>query len=362
MAVAVDQDRARELLEQVFEQAEQRRLAKLTDEAADAEAVDLDLLFTSRTAAYRQALLGVALVKQVAPSADLALPSIEHGARAYSGRSLDEAVIIPSLARRLIPATRTTPYLSVLRRGKRFIDDDVVGTQDRNGYFALNRLVASLQRASAGEAAQMLSAIAQRFLDLRDRANIPLTRVNRLSREQSVAIVTHLLATPSGGLAPLIVSRAALEALNKYFALGWRIDAQGINAADAAVGAAGDISVFVGDRLLLAIEVTERQVQAERVRTTLVDKARPAGLASYLFFVTAEPSEEARHVARGYFGQGHEVDFIDVAQWVAFVLTLLGAGRSLFVDHLLSALANRDTPAAIKVAWNDAVTAAMRAA
>jgi hypothetical protein len=147
------------------------------------------------------------------------------------------------------------------------------------------------------------------------------------------------------------------ETIKQFFNLDWEIEWQGINVADAASGAGGDIIIMHQGNILLAIEVTERSVDRARVVSTFNTKIAPAGIEDYLFLVGAtETSEEARNQARKYFAQGHDINFIQVCDWLIMLLATLGkAGRNIFNSSLMNLLDGPDVPKTVKIAWNESV-------
>lgn len=175
--------------------------------------------------------------------------------------------------------------------------------------------------------------------------------------EQYRALLDALLATPSGGLLPVLVSVAALTAIAKTYDLPWKIEWQGINVADAVKEAGSDITVFRGGKAVISIEVTGRVIDKARIRSTFATKISPNGIDDYLFFyAAAKPTDEARESARAYFAAGHEINFVSIGEWIPMILTVLGTkGRAIFTQSVIGLLGQKDVPAALKVAWNNCV-------
>lgn len=355
MAVAVDLVAARALMSGSLDDAEARERQGECLQVDAGIANSIDAILASATGAYRQALVGTLLVKILAPTADLASPSVEHGDFSYSGRAIDESVVMPLFTERRIPVSQSSAYLSVLRRGKRFIDADTTGVRDRVTYTELNRVVAWLQDSDQNEARRTLAALLQGFLRLRDARSIALIEVRKLSLLQLADLTRKLLAVPSGGRIPMMLTLAALKALDGSLDLRWAIEAQGINAADSSSGSVGDITVRKDEKVLFGIEVTERTVDATRIRNAMNEKVMPAGLTDYLYFVTTGPSEDALAVSHTYFGQGHDVNFIAIADWVPAVLSLTYDCRAQFTRFLHAAFSDDTVPTGLKVAWNNTV-------
>ncbi|MBW7921929.1 MAG: restriction endonuclease, SacI family [Rubellimicrobium sp.] len=211
---------------------------------------------------------------------------------------------------------------------------------------------------SPGELRDLTTLLLHRFVALRDASRVRLARIARLSLDQQRGLVGLLLDTPSGGLLPVLLAVALFRTLDKCHALGWDIEWQGINVADHASGAGGDITIRKDGEILLAVEVTERTVERARIVSTFNTKISRHGIRDYLFLVTREPPDDAKEAAGQYFGQGHDVNFLDIGTWITQILGTIGADcRQRFTTTFLDLLDQRTVPAALKVRWNTLVQA-----
>lgn len=357
MGRPIDYTVAQQVLDQEFANAEQDHAAGIPVAVPNEFALAVDLLFQSRTQAFREALVGCAIARIVDDLIDITSPYMKHGDTAFNGRTLDERVVNPFLRDRAIPCS-VAPYLSALRRSIRFVPETAIGLRDQRAWDAMLKAVAFLQQANQQTARDYLRFVLYFFLDLRAAAQINLARINRLSLEQHENLIDCLLALPSGGLMPVLLSVAMFQTLNASFALNWNIEWQGINVADRIAGAGGDITISANEQTILAVEVTERTIDRARVVSTFTTKILPNAIDDYLFlFTIALPTAEARTVAQQYFAQGHEIGFLSVKTWIVNCLGIIGhQNRSLFVDNFLALLAGPDVPAALKVGWNDCLS------
>ncbi|MBV8205871.1 MAG: restriction endonuclease, SacI family [Acidobacteria bacterium] len=309
-------------------------------------------VFTSKTSAFREALLGCAVARLVNPSINPSKAYVDFGSDAFSGRTLDEKVVNPFLTANQVPCSKS-PYLSVLRRSVRFDESMRRGVKDKgafDGFLALLELVKA-------DPAAVLDRLLCAFIDLREKSHVSVATVPRASLEQLRQLAALLLAEQSGGRFPVLLTVAVLRAVSSTWNLGWSVQFQGINVADSANRAGADISVFHDGSLALALEVTERQVEKTRIESTYKTKIAPLGIRDYLFVVELRKiaSEAAEQAAR-YFAQGHEINFIDLEAWLHHLLaTIGGAGRTAFTRELVCLVEARDVPAAIKMSWNNAV-------
>jgi hypothetical protein len=353
---SLDYDRARELLTTLFAEAETAyangnppAVEPDVDKAAEA-------LFRSPTQSYREVLLGCGLVRLLDRSVNIRLPYVNQGTEAFNGRTLDERVVNPFLHDRRIPSSKG-PYLAVFRRSVELRPETAGGLRDKAGYEAMMRYMDALETATEAKARVLVLNLLYHFLVMREAAEIPLSRISRLSLEQYGELMASLLQVPSGGLIPVLLVVAMLRTIKECYTLKWEIRFQDINVADKAAGMVGDVTVREGTKVLMAIEVTERAIDEARVVSTFNTKIVEAGIEDYLFVYThAQPGEHARVVARTYFSQGHEINFLQVQEWIINNLGTIGAKcRAMFTQQLLTLLETQRVPAKIKVAWNDSL-------
>ncbi len=357
--MAFDFSALRRILEEAFDCIESDVVEGQVDRhRVDSIETSLDALFRSKTQAFREVLVGCVLARLADRTLDIRKPYVDQGEGAYSARSLDERVVNPFFQSRRIPSTRG-PFLSVFRRQSRFDDSFRPSVRDPKTYDAFLRVIDHVEMTGDDAGLmQVLSALLTRFHALRESSRVPLNRLQRFNQEQYASLIDRLLGHPSGGRFPVVLISAMLHALKDKFATDWVIEVQGINVADRASGAHGDIVVRSGDRIVLAAEVTERRVDRSRVVATFNTKIGPAGLGDYVFFVQPAPEEDARRQVARYFSQGHEISFLDMRDWLLMMLPTIGReGREAFNRRILEELDAPQVPQALRVAWNDHTSA-----
>jgi hypothetical protein len=153
------------------------------------------------------------------------------------------------------------------------------------------------------------------------------------------------------------LAAATFQTIKQTFNLPWEINWQGINVADRAAGVGGDITILRGSELIMAVEVTEREIDRNRVIATFAAKIAPANIRDYIFlFSDVEPAGEAKEAARIFFAQGYDLNFMPVKEWIHFILGTLGpAARESFAVNLLELLQDNRVPAALRVTWNEQI-------
>jgi hypothetical protein len=320
-----------------------------------------EAIFDTTIQSYREALLGIALVRLQDQSINLRLPYVAQGPNAYNGRDLDEQIVNPFLQEHRVPSSKG-PYLAMFRRDFRFDASRRDGQRNKVVFDAFLDLITALEgMTDQADVRAFTIFLLYKFAKLREAAEIPLARLQRISLDQYETLITSLLATPSGGRLPVVLVVAALRTIKDYFERDWVIDFQGINVADAPTGVGGDVTITSNGQIIFAAEVTERPLQRARVVATFNTKIAPHGIEDYLFFVRPDTlAPDAQQQARQYFAQGHEVNFLEIKNWVLMALATMGRrGRELFNVHLLALIDDpaMTMPRAVKVAWNDYIAA-----
>jgi hypothetical protein len=355
--VDIEYDQARTILQEHFNEVEKLYLAGTLLSPPAQLKKPYAAVFDSNTQAYREVLLGCLLAKLMNPRINIRQPYVDQGDSAFSGRTLDEKVINPFLQSAQIPSSRG-PYLSVFRRSVQFDESTRGGLRDKIGYDALLEIFDYVDSgADSRRLSELLTSVLYRLVLLREDSNIQIARLPRASLDQYGALISALLSRPSGGRIPVMLVVSMLRTLAAVYELGWQVEVAGINVADAAAGALGDITVRSSGGVVMALEVTERPVEASRVQSTFRTKIATSGVVDYLFLVDIRRvGPEAIEEARKYFAQGYEVNFVDVNTWLVMSLATLGArGRSVYNTQLTELFGAPDLPKTVKAGWNEEV-------
>jgi hypothetical protein len=355
----VDHEAARRLLDTSFAAIE-KKLAQNEPAPSASKSVQESChrVFSSNTQSYRETLLGCLIARIQDRSINIRHPYVDQGTDSFSGRTMDERVVNPFLRSHKIPCSKG-PYLAVFRRKIKFEKRTRSGLKDKSGFDAFLKCLSHVEGlVSEPDLMDFLAFLLFKFAELREQSRIELLRLQRLSLPQYEHLIRRLLETPSGGRFPVFLVAATFTAIKECYGLNWTVACQGINVADAASGAGGDVTVLHGDKVLLAAEITERVVDKARVVATFHTKIGPSGIEDYLFFVKGSGAPaEAIEQAHQYFAQGHEVNFLEIQNWITVMLATLGKrGRALFNTALLTCLEAEDIQRVLKVAWNDAVS------
>lgn len=189
----IDYDRARELLKNTFVQAETDLLLQSPPSVSQLIRNVCEVLFESPTQAYREVLLGCLIARIQDKSINIRQPYVKQGPNAFNGRTLDEKAINPFLQEKRIPCSRG-PYLSVFRRSVQFNEETRAGVRDKIGYGALLDGITYLEFTSQdSELLNVLRYLLYKFAEIREKATIQLSRLQRISLEQYDRLISSLL-------------------------------------------------------------------------------------------------------------------------------------------------------------------------
>ena len=180
----VNYDEARRLLNDTFKEVEELIATGLKYGQPSTFPKTVNVIFDSKTQAYREVLLGCVLARIQNKSVNIRLPYVNLGKTAYNGRTLDERAVNPFLQENRIPCS-TGPYLSTFRRSVSFDQKTRGGLRDKKGYDAFLQSVRFLERTSDNSALlAFLRYLLFLFAQLREKSLVPLAKVQRLSVEQ----------------------------------------------------------------------------------------------------------------------------------------------------------------------------------
>ena len=307
-----------------MEASYRRASQQLTSQAAEyanANKSALETIFSSKTQSYREVLLGCAIAKHQDINCNIRHPYIKQGEDAFNGRTLDEKAVNPFLFSKQIPCSKG-PYLATFRRNVTFTKDTRNGLRDKDGFDALLVLISTLEAAkSASDVEKILDVLMKCFIELRERSTVRLVPIRRLRADQYRLFLDGLQRHQSGGLIPMLLTDALFSAINAQMDAGWKIERQEINAADSAAGAPGDITLCKNGRIVKAIEVTERPIDASRVDSTFATKITLNDASEYLFVYTNDvPKDNALERAKAYFSQGYNINFVFITDLTVHAL------------------------------------------
>lgn len=331
----------------------QERWCRVSNEAEQKDDPELDRLVNSRVKSIRYAALTQLLGKLADPSRDvLCLQRGEPDDAAVAGRwdarSLCSKVVVPwDQENQSVLGGSADPYVNNPLRRPRL---DVQLEALKNGA-DWEALVAFLERASAEGTSSALEGAINRYLRaVRRRLDSQVVHYGvppRVSLDQLLYVLGHYLGPSSRGLRALAAATALFRILGT--SLGqFSVMSQGLNEADSATGAPGDILCIGKDgQTVMAVEVKDRPQTLVDVEAGIA-KAQRAGVSRLLFIVSGAVKKEAAAIRRrsvAAWAQGIDVHTTDLQTLARTSFVLLDeVWRPEFLSELGTELNRRNAP------------------
>lgn len=317
----MDAKQAREWLNRAWS-----KVLKVDDKTPDPE---VDRLVNSSLVSIRYALLTQLLGKIADRKRGLLFLQLgDEEPGAWDPRSFATAVIVPWVAvNNDVLGTTGDPYVNnPLRRPR--LERDAPRRRNQEEWNALHDFLLPLDSAPRKDLKaafrRCLASVARRMADQSFKYQIPV----RVSLPAMLGTLDTFLSEPSGGFRSLAVASALMDVLGKGFSLFPRVNSQGLNEADAASGAPGDIMCYdETNNMVLAVEVKDRKLTLADVRAS-TRKAREADvdLTNLLFTtpgVRKQDSGAIHKSAAAAWGSGLNVYQADIIELAASTFVLL---------------------------------------
>lgn len=319
----------------------------------------IDELVNSGVSSIRYALITQLLGKIADPERSLMyLQSGSSTAGAWNARSFCDAVIVPWVSENQnVLGTSAEPYASKpLRRAR--LEREMPNVRDKKDWKLLFDFFDSLEKSNPQKLEQAmrgcLRAVARRLAAQSFKYEILL----RISLPDLREILWEFLADSSGGLRPLVVATALMRIFGEGFSLFSRVESQGINEADAASGAPGDIMCHAEDgKILLAIEVKDRELTLTDTDAS-IRKSRQSGdsLSNLLFAaprIRQHDRESIETSIQSAWATGLNIYHVDIVDFATHGLVLLDESwRPKFLREIGRELDTRGDPVHRR-SWNE---------
>ena len=321
----------------------------------------IDELANSKGVAVRYALMTQLLGKIADPARDLrAVQLAEGSAGAWDARSFSTAVVVPWVAaNQHVLGTSAEPYASKPLRRER-LEHDMPNVRYQAGWNALVALFDRLEDHDAEQVTETFRRVLRSLVRRLATQTFGYAIPQRISLHRLQIILEKFLSVASGGLRPQATTAALMRTVGDAFSLFAKVEAQGINEADAAGGVPGDVLCYCRDdpeRICLVVEVKDMELTLGHVDATSI-KAKQAdvGLANVLFAVpgihTSDRAEIASRVGTEW-AAGMNVYTISIHALVDALFVLVDEPwRVRLVREIGDELdARQDQPA--RKAWHD---------
>ena len=322
---------------------------------------EIDALANSKWMSVRYALVTQLLGKIADPSRNLLMVQMgEGGDGAWDARSFSMAVIVPWVSgNQHVLGTSAEPYASKPLRRVR-LEYDMANVKGQGEWNALVALFEELEAANDGEIREIFRRVLRSLVRRLASQTFGYAIPQRVSLGRLQTILDEFLSVSSGGLRPLATTAALMRIVGEAFSLFSKVEAQGINEADAAGGVPGDVICYCHDdstRICLVIEVKDLQLTLGHVdATSLKARQADAGLANVLFTVpgirASERADIETRVAQEW-ASGMNIYTISIKALVDALFVLVDESwRARLVREIGDELDRRQDQAARK-AWHD---------
>ena len=275
----------------------------------------------------------------------------------WDPRSFCTAIVVPWVqANDNVLGSSSDPYVNKPLRRRR-LDDWSVALRGRATWEQLVALLSEVQKRNEpahteATLRRCIAGVARLYARLRIAYAVP----NRVSAEQCELAFAQFVAEASGGEAPQIAAVALFRVIGQRFALFDDVVRQGINEADSASGAPGDIQCYLGEppRIVLSVEVKDHELTLLELNASIT-KARRAGVVELLFAAPAiadSDTEQAGARIRAEWAQGTNVYRRSLPELLHIVLALMGErARGILLTEIGSEINRSATQPALRARW-----------
>lgn len=319
------------------------------------EAIDRSI--NSKTKTYRYVLPSQLLPKLVEPSLDCR--AVQVGASlpgAFDARSICQHVIVPfDRANDNVLGGSAEPYANNPLRIPAIVPEHRSAQKDKAGFDSLLLVLNHVQSspgATLDSVKCVLSHINLRLAQVVVTYPIP----NRASLHQTADLMTQFLSQKTGGARLQSVAVALFKTIGCRFRIFKDVRSNNINAADASTGSAADLEcVDETDRVVLAVEVKDRQLELRHVQDKLPG-VRQQGVRELLFLiqggVAPADTEAVQLLAAREFVTGQNLYVVEWTEFLNACLTLFGEeGRRDLLQAVGKELDERKLDIAHRKGW-----------
>lgn len=353
-------------LRQRWEEITSRFEAPELDELVEPLALNQDMILLihdclqSATLSYHYVLPTQLLAKAVNPALDAhAVQAGYPGTGAFDARSIAHDVIVPfDRDHERVLGGSPEPYVNNPLRVPG-ITPDYRGPQKNKADW--DKLVMILDAVEASSdpafARTVFDQVLVEIYRILDRVTVAYPTPSRISLERTNQLIDEFLAAKSGGERMEAVCTAVFRIIGKKFALFDEVRREKVTSADMSTGMAGDIECLLNGRVVLVVEVKDREITLVQLDTTL-DAVRARHITELL--VIAEHGKEAQSEdtidarIRSEFTSGQNVYVVRFAEFALGILILFGEdGRVEFLNEVGAELERVNARIEHRRAWAD---------
>lgn len=353
-------------LRQRWEEIKGRFEAPELDELIEPLALNQEMILLIRdclqsaTLSYHYVLPTQLLAKAVNPGLDAhAVQAGYPGSGAFDARSIAHDVIVPfDREHERVLGGSPEPYVNNPLRVPG-ITQDYRGPQKNKADW--DKLVAVLNAVESSSdpafARSVFDQVLVEIYRLLDRVSVAYPTPGRISLEQTNLLIDEFLAAKSGGERTETVCTALFRVIGKRFSLFDEVRREKVTSADVSTGMSGDIECLLDGRVVLVVEVKDREITLVQLDTAL-DAVRARNITELL--VVAEQGKETHSDnavdarIRREFTSGQNVYVVRFAEFALGIFILFGEeGRVEFLKEVGAELERINARIEHRRAWAD---------
>lgn len=314
----------------------------------------------SSTLTYHYVLPTQLLAKAVNPSIDAhAVQAGYPGSGAFDARTIAHDVIVPfDRAHERVLGGSPEPYVNNPLRVPGITQDYRSPQKNKADWDKLVMVLDAVEASSDPTFARtVLDQVLFEIYRLLAKVTVAYPTPSRISLERTNQLIEEYLAAKSGGERMEAVCTALLRIIGRKFALFDEVRREKVTASDASAGMSGDIECLLEDKVVLVVEVKDRELTLIQLDTTL-DAVRARHITELL--VVAEQGKEAHNEEainvriRNEFTSGQNVYVVRFAEFSLGILILFGEdGRVELLNEVGRELERVNARIEHRRAWAD---------
>lgn len=313
---------------------------------------------TSTTKTYHYVLPTQLLAKSVAPELDAHSLQVGYDAPgAFDARTVAHKVIVPfDQANHRVLGGSPEPYVNNPVRVPSVTPGYRGQQKVKEDWDKLVAVLDAVEETGSGDFTErVFKQVLFEIYGLLADVTVVYPTPNRISVERTHYLIEQYLATGSGGDRMEAVCTALFQTIGERLSLFDQVRREKVYAPNAFSGMLADIECWVGDRIVLLVEVKDRGLTLVHLDAKL-DHARAKRIAEILFIAKSgkHPDDAAEIDARilSEFASGQNVYVVNFFEFALGILILLGeAGRVDFLDRVGKELDRVHSDISHRKAW-----------
>jgi len=288
-------------LNQRWEEVKNRLQTADADEVVEPLALNQDLIqlirdcLQSSTLTYHYVLPTQLLAKAVNPALDAhAVQAGYLGSGAFDARTIAHGVIVPfDRDHERVLGGSPEPYVNNPLRVPGITQDYRGAQKNRTDWDKLVAVLDAVESSSDSSFARtVFDQVLFEIYRLLDTVSVMYPTPNRISLDRTNQLIDEYLAARSGGERMEVVCTALFRVIGRRFALFDEVRREKVTASDISSGMSGDIECLLDDRVVLVVEVKDRELTLVQL-DTILDAVRARHITELL--VVAEQGKESHN-------------------------------------------------------------------